>query len=163
MDQQSSNPTPESTGALSVKEAALRLGVSERTVYRHLKSGKLKRSHLRDRRDIYDKMTVTVSRIGGEIEVEKASHEMSNSVENVDSAVREDTLTLLREELAKRDAQISTLLETQRDLAQTVQKQSEQLSELAHFVLSLSAASEAKASADEGAKRAAANPRPLFA
>jgi excisionase family DNA binding protein len=111
--------------ALSVTEAAQRLGVSERTIYRMLQKGKLQRTKTSDRRTLI---------VGHD-----ANYKTCTTVEVSDTASDDEltrTIELLRSELALKDAQIADLMAFQKELTQNMNRLQEQMFELARLVLS---------------------------
>lgn len=109
---------------ISITEAARRLNVSERTVYRMLKSGKLTRHYVSDSvRILSDEVDALRSNIGSNPQ---------NSVSNMSDTMPDS----LRQQLAEKDAQIAQLLARQRELSQMLERLQEQVYELTRFVLS---------------------------
>jgi chromosome segregation ATPase len=115
-----------------VRQAASTLGISERTVYRRLRSGKLEQ--LPTEPLPADSVMTIVSeermeaslqdRIASKLDKMVCQNDMTN-----------DNLAALRQELAHKDAQIRTLLENQQELTHTIQKLQEQIFELARLAL----------------------------
>lgn len=109
---------------ISIIEAARRLNVTERTVYRMLKSGRLTR-HFE-----YDNVRI----MSDEIEILR-----SNKTDKVTKNVRHMSDTNqepLRRQLEEKDTQIAQLLAQQRETSQLLERLQEQLYELTRFVLS---------------------------
>jgi len=109
---------------ITISEAARRLNVSERTIYRMLKSGKLTRRYVSDNvRLISDEVDKLSSNRGSEASV-NIGH-MSDTMPDS-----------LRQQLAEKDAQIAELLARQREMSQMLERLQEQLYELTRYVLS---------------------------
>ena len=125
-------PAPEVAGStirrVTVAEAARLLGVSERTVYRRLKSGHLR--SVTGVSELSDRASLII-----EIEIEE-QFEMSDTVRQLSDGVSSRELDDLRADLRRKDEQIQCLLDNEKALAQTIQKMQEQLHELARYVLS---------------------------
>ena len=112
------NPQPVSK-VQRVRQAASTLGISERTVYRRLRSGKLEQLPA-ESQSVDSVMTfvseetvqkIVASQITPHIDRIVCQNDMTN-----------DNLANLRQELANRDAQIRSLLENQQELTHTIQK-----------------------------------------
>ncbi len=132
------------TVVVSVGEAARSLGVSERTVFRLLKSGALERVDLPMPDRIVSFNDSNVSDMKND---KKSNRSKPDSLSgdyddghNVGSSDLERIASLTRQ-LREKDAQIAQLLQTQQDLTQTYRRLQEQMYELAHLVLSHNAAS----------------------
>jgi excisionase family DNA binding protein len=124
---------------VGITEAAQRLGVSERTVYRMLRSGKLKRVISSDEQGKYVRLKVsekekTFIALGADLSV-TSDKTADSRQEDIHKAVRE------------KDAQIAQLLEQQRELQQQIGRLQEQMFELARLVLSQNAAAQANPAA----------------
>lgn len=109
---------------LTITEAAQRLKVSERTVYRMMKSGKLKRVKLSD----------TVRLLASEIEALSANPDEMRP-ENV-RYMSVSELETLQKQLSDKDAIIAELLARQREMSVMMERLQEQLYELTRYVLS---------------------------
>lgn len=116
--------------ALPIAEAAIRLGVSERTVYRMLKEGKLERSDMSDNRQ-----TIVVL---NEVQKSIQSHEpsfLSDIRDIMSGKMAEKAIEALREEMQEKDRLINVLMENQREMILTIHGLQEQLRELSQWVL----------------------------
>lgn len=109
---------------ITISEAARRLNVSERTVYRMLKSGKLTRLYQYD----------SVRLLSDEVD-DLGSNRGSNMSVNV-SQMADAPSEPLRQQLAEKDALIAELLARQREMSQMLERLQEQLYELTRYVLS---------------------------
>jgi hypothetical protein len=121
------SPTSAQPQTLSVTEAAHRLGVSERTVYRRLQTGKLQRVNMSDNRQT---QVLTEADILSQME-----SFVSDSKANVSDISSEETRNTLRQELQEKDRLIASLLENQREMIQTIQQMQQQLHELSSWIL----------------------------
>jgi tRNA U34 5-carboxymethylaminomethyl modifying enzyme MnmG/GidA len=115
-----------------VRQAAYTLGISERTVYRRLRSGKLEQLSLESLSFDTVMSSVNAAKIETLIQDQISSR--------IDSLMRQndmtnDKMTILCRELANRDAQILSLLENQQELTLTIQKLQAQIFELARLAL----------------------------
>jgi excisionase family DNA binding protein len=121
----------------SVREAADELGVSERTIYRMLRSGKLFRLKGRGRN------VENVSDIFCQNDATSANRSVGNMSKMSDKHDIETwaSVELLKTALQEKDAQIDRLIDHQREMNQTIQRLQEQMYELAHLVLSQNTAS----------------------
>src|SRR5262249_3307192 len=122
---------PEPRQIVSIRETADELGVSERTIYRMLRAGKLVR--IKQRVGNVTIVTDNNRQIGRnkiETPVKLASNmsKMSDSVTGVE-------LEMLRAALRDKDSQIEQLIANQREMNQTIQRLQEQMFELARLVL----------------------------
>lgn len=117
---------------LRVKQAASTLGISERTVYRRLRSGKLDQLpvELPGTDDVVTGVSDVsmLDLISSQIEAYLNKMACQNDMTN-------DKLSVLCQDLASRDAQIQTLLENQKELTLTIQKLQAQIYELARLAL----------------------------
>jgi len=115
-----------------VRQAANVMGISERTVYRRLRSGKLEQLPTEvagtDNVMTYVSETAMVELMAVQIEPHMDRLARQNDMTN-------DKLSALRQELANRDAQIQMLLENQKELTATIQKLQAQIYELARLAL----------------------------
>src|SRR5205085_8106436 len=102
------------TDLVSITEAALRLGVSERTVYRMMRSGKLKRVNVSDKNGRSVRLEVS-------FEEHRGSNVALNMSDKTDK-VTDDRRVELVETIREKDAQIAQLLEQQRELQQNMQR-----------------------------------------
>lgn len=109
---------------LTVTEAARRLNVSERTVYRMLRAGKIRRAILSDKRRTY----VVISE---NFDLKKAAQTSDLTDRMPDQA----SLQTMQAELEEKSRIIGQLIENQRDMLQTIQQLQLQLSELARWIL----------------------------
>lgn len=107
---------------VSIAEAARRLGVSERTVYRRVKSGQIQRVNLSD------------TKIKSQVICDTIASESSVKVSDKTQESRQDDIALLRAEVQSRDAQIDSLIAHQREMNQTIQQLNQQIYELARLV-----------------------------
>lgn len=131
-----------------VRLAANTLGISERTVYRRLRSGKLEQLPMESRSA--DIVTSIVSDVRAEVLTQdRIAFHMDKIICQND--MTNDNLAALRQDLANRDAQIRTLLEYQEDLTHTIQKLQEQIFELARLALMQPAKMEEKPAEVPGA------------
>jgi len=125
------NPAPISK-VLRVRHAANTLGISERTVYRRLRSGKLEQLPteipLNDNVMTFVSEATVIELISTQIDPHLSKLACQNDMTN-------DKLSALRQELENRDAQIQTLLENQKELTLTIQKLQAQMFELARLAL----------------------------
>ena len=140
---------------VGVTEAASRLGVSERTIYRLLKSGELERIDKSDENMLSEIHVRHLSDIStGKAESRSdALKNMSDKSDEIyfrksDIASIND-IELLKQQLGAKDTQIAQLLLTQQEMTQTLQRLQEQMYELAHLVLTHNVAvAQAKADAE---------------
>ncbi len=140
---------------VSVGEAARLLGVSERTVFRLLKTGVLERVDVpQTKRTVClndSCMSDIKADISGKTRLQNSdqrSTSNSNDSHNVGNDGIERIKTLV-EQVQEKDAQIAQLLQTQQEMTQTYTRLQEQMYELAHLVLSHNAAAaQAKAEAE---------------
>lgn len=109
---------------ISITEAARRLNVSERTVYRMMKSGKIAR--------IYEYDTVRLM----SDEIEKLAQSRAEKQSDIVSLIPSPIDTGVNLQLAAKDAQIAQLLAQQQQMSQMLNRLQEQLHELTRFVLS---------------------------
>lgn len=121
-----------------VRQAASVLGISERTVYRRLRSGKLDQWPAEKRGAGTVTTSVSDERIVEIVLSQIAPHMDRFSCQN---DMTNDNLAALRQELARRDAQIESLLQNQQELTCTIQKLQEQIYELARLALERTAPS----------------------
>ncbi|MCW3055825.1 MAG: hypothetical protein JWN14_4995 [Chthonomonadales bacterium] len=136
------NEIPESISKVQqVRQAANVMGISERTVYRRLRSGKLEQ--LPSEIPFTDNVMTLVSEttMAEQISVQ-ISPRMDKLARQID--MTNDNLSALRQELANRDAQIQMLLENQKELTATIQKLHAQIFELARLALIQPAKTEEK-------------------
>ena len=145
---------------VGVAEAARRLNVSERTVYRMLKSGELERGNIAGDADTIGSnmsdMTVKFKRDKSRQNVVKMS-ELSDMNDADNASDTDGRVDVLQRQVGEKDAQIAQLLTTQQELTRTIQRLQEQMYELAHLVLSHNAvAAQAKAEAELKAQQAQA-------
>jgi hypothetical protein len=118
---------PTNHPAISVTEAAHRLGVSERTVYRRLQAGKLHRANMSDNRQTH---VITQN--------DSSSHGMPNpsdTAPKVSDIMSDITTETLKHELEEKNRQIAALMENQREMVQTIQQMQQQLQELSAWIL----------------------------
>lgn len=113
---------PAKLTSVTIAEAAQILGVSERTVYRRIKSGEIQRVNLSDSR--------AVARVFCEENQNVKSVKMSDAgeINQIAEVMR------IRAEVAARDAQIESLIANQREMNQTIQQLNQQLYELARLI-----------------------------
>lgn len=151
---------------VGVAEAARRLDVSERTVYRLLKAGILERGSPSCNYDSGGTDDALMSDKPGSINgvrdtgaIVKMSAMSDNTAEN-GSVERDPRIEHLQRQLDSKDAQIAQLLDVQQELAQTIRRLQEQMYELAHLVLTHNvAAAQAKAEAELKAQQEQAKGR----
>ena len=122
-----------------VRQAADSLGISERTVYRRLRSGKLEQLPAGSCRVGSDMTSVSKEAMETLIQDRVASR-IDNVVCQNDMTL--DKLTALRQDMAQKDAQIRSLLENQQELTLTIQKLQSQIFELARLALQQAKAEE---------------------
>ena len=126
----------QSMETVTITEAAQRLGVSERTIYRMLRSGRLRRVHLSDRKSTSVRL---LSDSLDRIEIDSRNNSsvvtslMSDNQSDISDVKAMDTLM---KELEQKDAQIARLIDSQQEMAQTLRQLQEQMFELARLVLS---------------------------
>ena len=120
---------------VTVREAAKRLRLSERTVYRRLRSGKLDLAEL-------SALSVTestdIKAVSRPVVIGISDPVMNLSVTNDNVSDGYSPLEKIRDlesDLRNKDLQIALLIESQRELNQTVQRIQEQMFELARLVL----------------------------
>src|SRR5260221_480135 len=123
----------------SVREAADEMGVSERTIYRMLRSGRLVRekSRVRSIRNVNNVSDIHCQNDNDEI------HNHTSVMSK--TSIMSDKMTLsilemLTTSLRDKDDQIEQLIVNQREMNQTIQRLQEQMFELARLVLSQNAA-----------------------
>lgn len=151
---------------VGVAEAARRLDVSERTVYRLLKAGVLERGFSScnpDNPDDNDTVNSDnldrISMLRDSGAVVKMSVMSDNTASN-GSIQRDPRVEHLQRQLDSKDAQIAQMLDVQQELAQTIRRLQEQMYELAHLVLTHNvAAAQAKAEAELKAQQEQAKGR----
>ena len=120
---------------ISITEAALRLGVSERTIYRMLREGKLHRI-------VSDKNRRSVRLYGEWVDVDASHRAVAGEVvsdklsDNLPGIVPDELLKALRQELREKDAQIERLIEQQREMTAALNRLQDQMFELARLTLS---------------------------
>ena len=148
---------------LGVSEAARSLNVSERTVYRMLKSGELERE---DGRKITDNGGRNVSVLKREANVVFSHNnvEIMPNMSDIDGMNKtkqaETSSEILKLQIEEKDGQIAQLLSEQKELTRTVQRLQEQMYELAYLVLTHNAAAaQAKAEAELKAQEVRARQR----
>src|SRR5688572_978509 len=120
-------PQPISEKTVTIAEAARRLGVSERTIYRRLREGKIQRVNLSDTR----LTNVTLS----ENCPTRNARRMTDNGRVLSDTPDGEAIETLKREMAEKDRLIANLLDNQRELVQTVNQQQQQLHELAKWVL----------------------------
>ena len=117
---------------VSVAEAAKQMGVSERTVYRMLKSGELRReTPLRKLQETRTHLAISAEN--------KNKIDVSILSKNDDKKVLneiQDTLTALQNSLKEKDEQISKLIQSHLEMQQSAQKFQEQIVEIVALVMS---------------------------
>lgn len=113
----------------------MRLGVSERTVYRRLKSGKLVLPLPSDVSVHGVNMSGGVMACNVSNESSLGSDSMTKDVSLSVGIVTAVEVEKLRVQLSEKDAQISSLIDSQRELNQTIQRLQDQMFELARLVL----------------------------
>ncbi|MCS6777229.1 MAG: helix-turn-helix domain-containing protein [Chloroherpetonaceae bacterium] len=118
------NTTPTEAESLTVTEAARRLNVSERTVYRMLQSGKIQRASMSDNRRTYVILNNDLSL--------KGSRDQPTKTDTLSDMT---SLQTMKAELEEKSRIIGQLIENQRDMLQTIQQLQLQLSELARWIL----------------------------
>jgi hypothetical protein len=153
METTSNEPAPQEIKAITITEAAQRLGVSERTIYRRLQAGKLQRVNMSDRNMGSVRQTLLLhphTETENELCVSEVSDNMSDNSVTV-------AIETLRGELENKDAQIAKLIDSQQEMTQTLRQLQEQMFELARLVLSHQAASVSRSSAPEAASSRYAN------
>lgn len=136
------NPDHEEvSGAVSkvqrVRQAANVLGISERTVYRRLRSGKLENLPAETQPAVS-----VMSNVSEEQIAEVVSSQIKPLLDRFacQNDMTNDKLAVLGQQLTERDAQIRTLLENQQELTATIQKLQGQIYELARLALVQSSA-----------------------
>ncbi len=116
----------------SVREASEELGVSERTIYRMIRSGKL----VREKRRVGNVNNVSVSICHNDTNEIKVSESNVSKMSIMSDTMSGSSLEILKTSLIEKDTQIEQLLAQQRELNQTIQRLQEQMFELARLVLS---------------------------
>lgn len=130
----------------SVSEAARRLGVSERTIFRLLKSEQLERvkpenddQSLSASDGINVKFDIAMSDKKMSLFKQMRSEDGKLSVEmsdiNGNMTDKDAMCKFLGNQIREKDIQISQMLRSQQEMAQTIQRLQEQMFELAHLVL----------------------------
>ncbi len=115
-----------------VRQAANTLGISERTVYRRLRSGKI------DQLPTESYVADSVMSDGSDKALaESLLSQIAPHLERLacQSDMTDGKLSVLRQELAGRDEQIRSLLENQQELTRTIQNLQGQIYELARLAL----------------------------
>lgn len=112
---------------VTIAEAARRLKVSERTVYRRIKSGKIQCVNLSDTKSV-PKVIISEKKTVSDVK-------MSDNLVKAQAGTSLQEMATLRAELQARDAQIESLIAGQREMNQTIQQLNQQIYELAKFVL----------------------------
>ena len=115
-----------------IRQAANTLGISERTVYRRLRSGKI------DQLPVVERSRDTVMSSVSESDVLKLiTSQMTPIIAQITCQfdMTNDNLSILRREIADRDARIRSLLENQQELTHTIQNLQGQIFELARLAL----------------------------
>src|SRR5579871_6131665 len=109
---------------ISISEAARRLKVSERTIYRMMKAGKLTRQYEHD----------SVRLMSDEVRqfAPLQDHDLSDYVRQVSDSAPQP----LHQQISEKDAQIAQLLAQQREMGQLLDRLQAQLYELTQYVLS---------------------------
>ena len=129
---------------VTVGEAARRLGVSERTVFRLLKTGELER---------VDSVFMSAKN-GKDDRHDAGSKQRRYKASAISSTHMTDTKHsndghALAEQVKQKDAQIAELVRQQQEMTVTIRRLQEQMYELAHLVLSHNAAAaQARAEAE---------------
>lgn len=137
-----SNPSPDplEEQTFSITEAAHRLGVSERTIYRMLREGKLQRVNVSDIRTKFVRLKPAKSHeIMFELQV-KDPRKVGHNLDKLSDRKWLETMESMQRELREKDVQIASLIEQQRELTQTLQRLQDQMFELARLTLSQNAA-----------------------
>lgn len=124
MEQAEEAKTVDLERGLSIQEAARQLGVSERTVYRMLKTGKLRR------------VGVSVKNVKVVTCTENSLSKPCETVSLVSDSSPTVSIYSLRDEIRSKDAQIDRLIENQHELAASLRTLQEQMYELARLALS---------------------------
>jgi hypothetical protein len=157
--------TPDALVVVSVGEAARRLGVSERTVFRLLKAGRLERV---GSEDLVARCANNDSHMTDKAAQIKRSASRFKSVISLNDShsmtvmSHEEHVQLLQQQVREKDVQIAQMLQAQQDMAQTVRHLQQQLYELAHLVLTHNvAAAQAKAEAELKAQELVSSRRVL--
>ena len=137
MNMPSDGNSPAPRQIVSIRETADELGVSERTIYRMLRAGKL----VRIKRRVANVNSVSDNQCqSGSTERDHGVNTVSKSSKLSDNSTGRE-LEMLRAALHDKDAQIEQLIANQREMNQTIQRLQEQMFELARLVLSQSAPS----------------------
>ena len=127
------NDTPEPLSKVQrVRLAADTLGISERTVYRRLRSGRLEQLPVEIRNTDAVMSNVSVSVVEDVIASQFASLSEKTACQ---FDMTNDNLAAIRQELATRDQQVETLLQNQQELLHTIQNLQGQIYELARLAL----------------------------
>ena len=126
------NREPGCCEAESISQAAERLGVTERTVYRMLRAGKIRRIRVSDESDKYVRKVLrwasgTISEVHGD--AGPASNVSDNSLTQV--------LHALEAQLQQKDEQIRRLLDVQQELAKSVERVQGKLFDVSQAVIAL--------------------------
>lgn len=117
---------------VTIAQAAQRLGVSERTIYRMLRSGLLKRVSMSDN----NVRSVRVVLSNSDVSISTDVSIPADKPVGVSDKLSVERVAELKREIEVRDAQIAGLIESQKELLQSVSRLQEQMFELARLVLS---------------------------
>lgn len=141
----------ESETVCSISEAARRLGVSERTIFRLLKTGVLERvepgeelNSFKNGSDISSNNDAVMSDIN-KFFFSKSKlkfYDVSVKMSDKNKILTDNNVNghFLCEQIRQKDIHILHLLRSQQEMAQTIQRLQEQMFELAHLVLTHNAA-----------------------
>lgn len=131
----SDNSQPPARQGISITEAALRLGVSERTIYRMLREGKLQRimSDISGRNVRLNAEQMDINAGHQSLNGKPMSDNLSDGTPDI---ALNELLKTLRQELREKDAQIERLIEQQRDMTAALNRLQDQMFELARLTLS---------------------------
>lgn len=122
-------------GLLTIAEAAGRMGVSERTVYRMIRAGRLQQVSERDNYGRHVRL-IPSSALDLRLVEHDLVSQMSDTGSKPRSAMSDPNMAELVAELRAKDAQIDRLLETQHQMSLIIGRQQEQLSEMSRHILS---------------------------
>ncbi|HLV78632.1 MAG TPA: helix-turn-helix domain-containing protein [Chthonomonadaceae bacterium] len=134
MDSQPQDSALPARRDLSITETAMHLGVSERTVYRRLKEGKLRRS-VSDKKGRHVRLILDLSSGTGHSKATDRGVMSDNMSDRISVAAWE----ALQQELRAKDEQIAGLIEQRQEMQAALQRLQEQIFELAHLTLSQNA------------------------
>lgn len=122
---------------VTVREAAERLGVSERTIYRRLKAGRLTPCVVSNPGVSSDDLSVIVNRVEIDNGCVGECQLTSQDVKQVPDPSLEQAYQHVLQTLEKRDTEIARMIECQHEMTQTIVRLQEQMFELTRLVIAL--------------------------